>query len=445
VTWTVDQVLGLAPDQGVAHAAQGVAPPRGWVQAQQTEGALWGECQGSGKVPYRTIVDLSGPAFKCSCPSRKFPCKHSLGLFLAYAANPAGLEHVDPPPWVAEWLAGRRARADRQQERQERPQGAADPTRGTGEQERRARRREERVQAGAEELERWLEDVARAGLTDLAGRPRDYFDRMAARLVDAQAPGLARRVRWLGVLPHTGSRWPERMLIELGRVTLLLEAWHRLESLDDHLRADVRAQIGFAESREEILAGPAVADEWNVLGRRVVGEERLRVQRTWLWGATSGHWVLVLDFAAGPQQAFEHTLVPGTRAGAEVCFYPGAAPRRALLKGKPRDGGAFGALVTNSIEAALRGYADALSLNPWLERFPMLLGPVVPRRSADDSWSLVDESAARVALDGPAGWHLLAMSGGYPLSVFGEWDGFALWPLGALVEHTYSPLTVAAA
>jgi uncharacterized Zn finger protein len=25
-------------------------------------------------------VDLSGPAFRCTCPSRKFPCKHGLAL-----------------------------------------------------------------------------------------------------------------------------------------------------------------------------------------------------------------------------------------------------------------------------------------------------------------------------------------------------------------------------
>lgn len=34
------------------------------------EAAVWGLCQGSGKDPYQTQIDLIGPAFRCSCPSR---------------------------------------------------------------------------------------------------------------------------------------------------------------------------------------------------------------------------------------------------------------------------------------------------------------------------------------------------------------------------------------
>ncbi|RDU38311.1 SWIM zinc finger family protein [Neobacillus piezotolerans] len=47
---------------------------------------LFGECKGSGKNPYITSADFSGgqPVFRCSCPSRQFPCKHSLGLLYAY-------------------------------------------------------------------------------------------------------------------------------------------------------------------------------------------------------------------------------------------------------------------------------------------------------------------------------------------------------------------------
>ena len=38
--------------------------------------------------PYRTVADLAGPASKCTCPSRKFPCKHALGLMLVETAAP---------------------------------------------------------------------------------------------------------------------------------------------------------------------------------------------------------------------------------------------------------------------------------------------------------------------------------------------------------------------
>lgn len=48
---------------------------------------IWGECAGSGKNPYicsADYVDEHNPVFRCSCPSRQFPCKHALGLLYAY-------------------------------------------------------------------------------------------------------------------------------------------------------------------------------------------------------------------------------------------------------------------------------------------------------------------------------------------------------------------------
>ena len=51
-------------------------------------------------------MTISEPAFRCSCPSRKFPCKHGLGLLLLLADQPALFKQQEPPAWVADWLAG---------------------------------------------------------------------------------------------------------------------------------------------------------------------------------------------------------------------------------------------------------------------------------------------------------------------------------------------------
>jgi hypothetical protein len=34
-------------------------------------------------------------------------------------------------------------------------------------------------------------------------------------------------------------------------------------------------------------------------------------------------------------------------------------------------------------------------------------------------------------------WNLLALSGGQPMTVFGEWDGETLLPLGAMAEKKF--------
>ncbi|MFG0287153.1 MAG: SWIM zinc finger domain-containing protein [Rhodopirellula sp. JB044] len=48
---------------------------------------LFAECQGSGRSNYHCSCDFvrpSQPTYRCSCPSRQFPCKHCLGLMFAY-------------------------------------------------------------------------------------------------------------------------------------------------------------------------------------------------------------------------------------------------------------------------------------------------------------------------------------------------------------------------
>ncbi|MER0246777.1 SWIM zinc finger family protein, partial [Streptomyces sp. HSW2009] len=111
--WTAEQVLALAPDAASQKAGSKLGTATPWSGCGLRDGALWGLCKGSGSKPYRTVIDLSGPAYRCSCPSRKFPCKHALGLLLLWATGepvPAG----EPPEWATEWLASRRERAERQ-------------------------------------------------------------------------------------------------------------------------------------------------------------------------------------------------------------------------------------------------------------------------------------------------------------------------------------------
>ena len=89
-TLTSDQVLALAPDAASAKAGAALATARQWERVgADGDRAVWGECRGSGAQPYQTRVDLDGPAYRCSCPSRKIPCKHVLGLLLLHAGSPA--------------------------------------------------------------------------------------------------------------------------------------------------------------------------------------------------------------------------------------------------------------------------------------------------------------------------------------------------------------------
>ncbi|HST62675.1 MAG TPA: SWIM zinc finger family protein [Longimicrobium sp.] len=445
--WTADQVFAMAPDPASAKAGQGLASPRKWVTMARDARALWGECQGSGSKPYQVIVDASEPAFRCSCPSRKFPCKHGLGLLFIYAAQPALVVETEAEPdWVSEWLAMRGARAEKKAEKAvapPEPERAPDPAA----QARRAAQREERVRAGLDDLEQWLHDGIRQGLATAGQRSRGDWERVAARLVDAQAAGAARLVRELATIPDSGDGWHGRLLERMARLQVLVQAARRMDSLPEPVAADVRTALGWTAKQEEVLAGPGTRDVWTVLGARTETEDRLRVQRTWLRGEGTGRMALLLAFAAGGQP-LEPGPAPGSRFGAELVFYPGAHPLRALVRERTGTPEPVAALEgCDSLDAALGEWSAALCANPWTERLALVVRGVTPVRDGE-RWLLRDSAGAALPLSHGAesvGWVLLAASGGRPVDVAAEWDGVSLVPLAAVAEGRFLVLSVGGA
>lgn len=421
--WTKQRVLDLAPDAASVKAGQGQAQLKKWVTLGRSEQALWGEVQGSGKKPYQTQVDLDEPAFKCSCPSRKFPCKHALGLMLVLAEH--AIADAETPDWVADWFASRTKRAE-QREARAQAKGPVD----AAAQAKRAAKREDKVQAGIAELSQFLADLMRQGLATAQTWPAGHWQQMAARMVDAQAPGLARLVRALGEAVSSGGDWQSRFLTVVGRLHLATCAYGRLESLPPEVQSDLRALVGWTVSQDELLNLTPETGRWLVLGKQVEEEDRLKVQRTWLARRDDGRPALILDFSAA-NQPLDVSLMVGTEIEATLVYYPGACPLRAMIKDRQGAPESISELPSRTIDEALGDYADALARNPWLERWPVTLGAVFPVTSGSH-WSIQDRSNVRLAVVGRfgAGWHLLSVSGGHPVTLFGTWDGEALLPLG---------------
>jgi hypothetical protein len=425
MSWTSEQILTLAPDAQVSKAAQRLARAGKWQALGNDGRALWGEQQGSGSKPYQVAVDLTGPAFKCNCPSRKHPCKHAIGLFLLAEAAPEALPESGPPKWVRKWLDGRAGAVAKQA----RP--ASEPVADPAAQARRAARREKRVEQGVAALTHWLDDLVRQGFGNVSGQPPSFWETQAARLVDAQAPGLARRVRDLAGVPLSGEGWPARMLDRLARLHVLLEAFQRLDRLPPDLQAGIRTQIGWSQDQNELRGQPGEWDRWIVVGQRLIDEDQLRIQRTWLWEGVSHRAALILDFAA-PGQAFEVGPAPGTAFEAELVFWQSPFPQRALVKSRTQAHPIKALPGYPSLRAALTNYGAALARMPWLERFLVPLEGVVPIRQGE-GWAVIDseECLLPLALPSVEGWRLMALSGGHPLTLVAEWNGEYLSPLSA--------------
>ena len=76
--------------------------------------------------------------------------------------------------------------------------------------------------------------------------------------------------------------------------------------------------------------GERVSDEWLITGAADEENDRLLTRRTWLRGRDTGRDALVLSFAP-PGRPLDSSLPPGHLLTAELAFYPGAAPLRALV------------------------------------------------------------------------------------------------------------------
>lgn len=423
----------MAPDASGAAAGRKLAQASQWQGLGCSDRAAWGECRGS--ALYQIRVSLLDRSTKCSCPSRKFPCKHALGLLFLIADSPPVFTRDPEPEWVTSWLDKKDAAAQKKQARAAEPDKPADAVA----QAKRANKRHQAVLDGLEHLDTWLADLVRTGLGRLATEGAVPFEMQARRLVDAQAPGLATRVRAVGESVGRGGDWAERVLGELGKLALLSHAYRRLEALPPLLAEDVRRRIGFTLDQSEVIArGDVVDDQWTVVASVTEDDDRVRSQRVWLIGARSQRRALVLQYAAG-QASFAEVLVVGTVFEARLAFWPGAAPERALLVtrlGEPRpldvgsDTGYPQQMYT--IAQTLSDHAKSLAQDPWLERQLCLLGDV--QLAPGEPWLLVDQDGAALPLAGAQHDVLLALSGGGPLGVVAEWDGFNLAPLTAFSE-----------
>jgi hypothetical protein len=426
---TTEQVLALAPDSTSAKAASGLVAESHWVSFGADDAAVWGECKGSGAKPYQTQVDLAALASRCTCPSRKFPCKHGLALLLRYAQQRDRSASGKRPAWVDEWLASRNEKAAKKEKTAaEKP--SVDPAEAQAAAAKREAVRWKRIESGSADLQRWLADQFRRGLGGFGAEQRKEWASMAARMVDAQAPGLGQRLQDAAQVLGAGSSRFEEAIQALGLVQLANEGIGRRDRLSPARLADLRVALGWPHDKEEVIASSeAIDDDWLVLGEIVIsGETNLTERRVWLRGSASGRYALLLDFAYHTQ-AWPSVWLIGSSYRATLRFYPGSVPLRALAAEQAAP--VFSAWPRVTADAALIHVSAWYAQNPWLQQVPMLLSDAVPL-FREQSWQLhTDVGRLPLHLPESAAWSLLAFSGGHPIDVMGEWDGRLLRPLAA--------------
>jgi hypothetical protein len=452
---SLEKIEAIAPDQASLVAARKLVKPLAWSGLSSSKaGLIWGECQGSGSSPYRVVASEVDAGYKCSCPSRKFPCKHSLALMWMRAEGKIAFANQEAPQWVQEWLSRRRTtsgiEAGKESEGSAQPRNLSaaavekteevDPkteARAAAARERTRREREDAILAGLDDLDRWLADQVDSGLASFASHAGKSCRSIAQRLVDAKASGLASR---LDSLPSRLYALPEQArataaLEQLGQLHLLADAYRRQEGLTPGLRADVRREIGWTQSREALLSEDGtlmVTATWRVVATlSEVQPDKLRRLETWLWreAATEEPRIaLLIDFVPVASGATRGAYQAGERIDATLVFYPSAKPLRALIKqitSPVQECPSEVDFPDENLNMAMDGYERALGAIPWLGVWPMSFRSAQVRRNGErlylSSTNGIAMALPLLAAQTSMATPLLATE---IVAGFGLWDGY---------------------
>lgn len=422
MTLTLSAIEAMAPDQGALSAASALLRPAKWPVRAQSGALIWGECQGSGANPYRVVADTADIGSKCTCPSRKFPCKHAIALMWMFVDDAGAFQPAHIPDWVNDWMGRRRkggaATATKAAEpksmalAQEEPAKPLDPAAEAKRRTAAAKRSLETrksVRAGLDEMETWIADQLRTGVMGFLNDPGERCRRIAARLVDAKAGAVASRIdempSRLLALP-TDERL-DAAIMELGKLVVLARAWRAAP--DD---PELRREVVTSETREDVLNNPdspRVTSIWEVLGERVVTRrDGLVSQSTWLLNLDDHpqHFALLLDFFPASAGRRGGAFVPGDRFQAELAFYPARTPLRAVIVTRA-DASEGPQAWPEASDDPLADYANKKRETPWRIEAPLLL------------------PAGRIATE-PSGRAWWRASGGAPLQLRARPPAFAL-------------------
>ena len=200
INLTEEWIQTAAPNQKAVVSGRDLVKKKKFVRfaISPDQTLLFGECQGSGASNYATSVDFvnaENPVYRCSCPSRQFPCKHSIGLLHAYASGETFAEQ-DIPADIAE----KRQKAEKREEKkaEEKTEEATAKPRKTN---KKAFMKKIQTQLeGLELAEKVILGITQSGLGTINVKTLQMLESQAKQLGNYYIPGVQTALREFIVL-----------------------------------------------------------------------------------------------------------------------------------------------------------------------------------------------------------------------------------------------------
>ncbi|MEL6844923.1 MAG: hypothetical protein AAFP02_17075 [Bacteroidota bacterium] len=302
-------------------------------------------------------------------------------------------------------------------------------------------KRIDNIKAGADELLRWLVDTVYLGTAERHSLSAQDWQALSARMIDAQARGLANRILQLAQLFEQPD-WQASVLDAIGELYLLCQSLQRLDSLPSDLQGDLLTLAGVSQRKKDLLEQPGYHDNWLVLGRKVRQEQKMEVQQTWLYSPTHKRYAQLLEFAVGRGGRFETQFEVGTSVEAEMRFFPAVFPLRAWFGETASPNASFRLPdFQQDIGSMLQEYNKVLQRNPFLYSYPCTIDGLIPYE-APQQFRLRDQNGLALPLPPQYNkiWPMMAISGGKTCCIFGEWNGRYFTPLGIQDQNQWTRL-----
>jgi hypothetical protein len=183
-TITEEFIEAAAPNADAAKNGRGLVLKSKFVALHHTadETLLFGRCQGSGKQPYLCSADFTVPeaaVYRCTCPSRQFPCKHSLGLLYARVQGKP-FTVADVPEELAAKREKAAARVEKKKEEADKPRTVNKAAL--------AKKIKAQLE-GIDHLEKLTLDLVRLGIGNMNAKSAHEIEEQAKQLGNSYLPG----------------------------------------------------------------------------------------------------------------------------------------------------------------------------------------------------------------------------------------------------------------
>lgn len=174
---TEDLISMYAPNANAISNGKKISQKNGFVKLNisKDKTLLFGECSGSGKSNYVTsadFIDSTSPVFRCSCPSRQFPCKHAIGIMFDYLANKT-FEEAEIPEDIISKRNKIEVRKEKKEEAKKEPKKVNKAA---------LTKKIKKQIEGLDILDKFIVEIADRGIANFVGNPIKLYEDLAKNM-----------------------------------------------------------------------------------------------------------------------------------------------------------------------------------------------------------------------------------------------------------------------